>query len=210
MFANYFTRNRCVKHVAVSSFIILVMLLVVPFDKVQASIIYTADLSGPAESPPNASPGTGFATVTYDSIAHTLNVDVSFSDLLGTTTAAHIHCCTLNPLSGTAGVATTTPTFPGFPLGVSSGTYNHLFDLTDTSSYNSSFVTANGGTATGAEAALAAGLADELAYFNIHTSAVPGGEIRGFLTAVPIPAAAWLFGTGLLGLIGIVRRKKAA
>ena len=27
---------------------------------------------------------------------------------------------------------------------------------------------------------------------------------------VPIPAAAWLFGTGLLGLIGVARRKKAA
>jgi hypothetical protein len=27
---------------------------------------------------------------------------------------------------------------------------------------------------------------------------------------VPIPAAAWLFGSGLLGLIGIARRKKAA
>ena len=30
------------------------------------------------------------------------------------------------------------------------------------------------------------------------------------LTTVPIPAAAWLFGSGLIGLIGIARRKKAA
>jgi hypothetical protein len=29
-------------------------------------------------------------------------------------------------------------------------------------------------------------------------------------TAVPIPAAAWLFGSGLLGLIGLVRHKKSA
>jgi hypothetical protein len=35
------------------------------------------------------------------------------------------------------------------------------------------------------------------------------GSITG-LTAVPVPAAAWLFGSGLLGLIGISRRKKAA
>jgi hypothetical protein len=28
--------------------------------------------------------------------------------------------------------------------------------------------------------------------------------------AVPLPAAAWLFGSGLLGMIGIARRKKAA
>lgn len=30
------------------------------------------------------------------------------------------------------------------------------------------------------------------------------------VTTVPVPAAAWLFGSGLLGLIGIARRKKAA
>ena len=29
------------------------------------------------------------------------------------------------------------------------------------------------------------------------------------VSAVPIPAAAWLFGSGLLGLIGIAKRKKA-
>ena len=30
------------------------------------------------------------------------------------------------------------------------------------------------------------------------------------VTAVPVPAAVWLFGSGLLGLIGVARRKKAA
>jgi len=30
------------------------------------------------------------------------------------------------------------------------------------------------------------------------------------ITAVPVPAAAWLFGSGVLGLVGIARRKKAA
>ena len=30
------------------------------------------------------------------------------------------------------------------------------------------------------------------------------------VSAVPIPAAVWLFGSGLLGLVGMVRRKKAA
>jgi hypothetical protein len=32
----------------------------------------------------------------------------------------------------------------------------------------------------------------------------------GSWSVVPIPAAAWLFGSGLLGLIGVARRKKAA
>ena len=31
----------------------------------------------------------------------------------------------------------------------------------------------------------------------------------GDVSAVPVPAAVWLFGSGLLGLIGVVRRKKA-
>ena len=30
------------------------------------------------------------------------------------------------------------------------------------------------------------------------------------VTAVPLPAALWLFGSGLLGLLGVARRKKTA
>ena len=32
----------------------------------------------------------------------------------------------------------------------------------------------------------------------------------GYATAVPVPAAVWLFGTGLIALIGVARRKQAA
>ena len=34
-------------------------------------------------------------------------------------------------------------------------------------------------------------------------------EGMAFVTAVPIPATAWLFGSGLIGLVGMARRKKA-
>src|SRR5947209_1697889 len=120
-------------------------------------ITYQVFLSGPNESPANASPGTGFATVVIDTAANLLSIDMSFSGLLGTTTASHIHCCTAAPESGTAIVATQTPTFTGFPLGVQAGTYSHTFDLSLASSYNGAFITASGGTVAAAEAALAAG-----------------------------------------------------
>ncbi len=89
------------------------------------TITYQAILSGPAESPPNASPGTGLGIITIDDVANTMRVQVTFADLVTTgtgTTASHIHCCTAAPGIGTAIVATQTPTFTGFPLGVRSGT----------------------------------------------------------------------------------------
>ena len=174
-----------------------------------APISYFAILDGPSEAPPNISPGTGFATVLIDLVAQTMEVDVTFSGLLGTTTASHIHCCTAVPDVGTAGVATTTPYFTGFPLGVTSGSYSHLFDMTLASSYNPAFVTAEGGVAN-AEAALAAGIASGNAYLNIHSTVVPGGEIRGFLEAsAPEPSTLLLAGAALASLALLRRRRQA-
>jgi hypothetical protein len=166
-------------------------------------ITYTAVL-GNFESPPTGSPGTGFARVTVDNILNTMLVDVTFSGLTSGNTAAHIHCCV--DQGGNAGVATTTPTFTGFPGGVTAGTYNHLFDLTLATSWNPAFVTANGGTTAGAEAALLAGLANKQTYLNIHTTNFGGGEIRGFLVEAPEPGTFLLAGAALAGFL--IRRRK--
>ena len=171
-----------------------------------APITFTGLLSGANENPATGSPGTGSAIVTYDSATHMLSVDVTFSGLGTGTIASHIHCCVLP--NGNATVATTVPTFPGFPLGVTSGSYVHTLDLTLGSSFNPAFVASNGGTDAAAEAALAAGLADGMAYLNIHTTEFPNGEIRGFLQAIPEPTSGMLVIVALAGF-WVMRRTRA-
>jgi hypothetical protein len=169
-----------------------------------AIINYYADLSGPNEFPANASPGSGTAFVQYDNTAHTLNVQAIFFGLTGTTTAAHIHSpipdINGNPL---AAVATQTPSFIGFPLGVTGGVFNNTYDLTQASSWRAGYITQFGGTPASAEAAFASQLAAGLAYFNIHTTTFQGGEIRGFL--IPEPCAIAVALTGVAGLV-VIRR----
>lgn len=174
-----------------------------------APIEFTASLSGAAESPANDSLGTGTADVWYDSVAHSLQVSVTFSGLTGTTTASHIHAATALPGIGTAGVATQTPTFSGFPLGVNSGTYFNTLDLTLASSFNPAYVTANGGSVTNAEAALVTAMFAGESYLNIHSTYRPGGEIRGFLTAVPDSSATVaLLIFALVAMVGFSRYQR--
>ncbi len=172
------------------------------------TIHFHADLFGSAESPANISPGTGLADVYFDDVAQTMEVVVSFSGLLGTTTASHIHAATASPNTGTAGVATTTPTFTGFPSGVTSGAYDHIFDMTLASSFNPAYVTSHGGTTASASAALESALLANEAYLNIHSTAYTGGEIRGFLHAVPDAASTVLLLIVALAGIGCFGRLK--
>jgi hypothetical protein len=47
-------------------------------------------------------------------------------------------------------------------------------------------------------------------YFNVHSQAFPGGEIRGFLMAVPEPGSLALFGIGAACLLMLQRRRNGA
>jgi CHRD domain-containing protein/PEP-CTERM motif-containing protein len=169
-----------------------------------APVEFFATLTGANETPtPTGSPGTGLADVTIDSVAHTLHVHITFSGLVAGIIASHIHCCGLQTQS--LMVATTTPTFLNFPLGVTSGTYDNTLDTTLASSFNPAFIGV--GTVAGAEAALFAGIMAGQAYLNIHTTAFPGGEIRGPLLT-PEPGTLLLLSAGLTGLAHRLWRKR--
>jgi hypothetical protein len=170
---------------------------------------FDAVLSGTSEIPANASPGTGIAQVIVDDSLFTMSVSVTFSGLAGATTASHIHCCIASG-TGNVGVATQLPTFSGFPLGVTSGTYSNTFDMALASSYNPAFVTSHGGGLVSAFDALLAGLEAGESYFNIHTNVFPGGEIRGNLqiAAVPEPSTWAMMILGFVGVGAMAYRRR--
>ena len=153
--------------------------------------------------------GSGVASLLIDDLTDLMTLKVDFSGLSGTTTVSHIHGATAVAGVGTAGVMTTTPSFSGFPAGVSSGSYEQVFDLLAATTYRAGFITANGGT-TGARDAFVASLLNGKAYLNVHSSTYTGGEIRGFF-AQEVPGPLPLLGAGVaLGWSRRLRRRQAA
>ena len=170
--------------------------------------IFVGLLDGLQENPAVVTPGTGTGSAIYNPHTQELAVDVNFSGLVGTTTNSHIHCCATD-LSTNAGIAIHfVPN--GFPLGVTSGSFSHTYDLSLASSFDAAYLAASGGTADLARNrllnAMRVGVANaplpgdsSIAYFNIHTSFRGGGEIRGnIIPGIPEPSAILLALSGLL------------
>ncbi|HKV16905.1 MAG TPA: CHRD domain-containing protein [Reyranella sp.] len=110
---------------------------------------YAAELKASSEVPPNDSKGTGSLDATYDTASKKLTYTATYSGLTGPATAAHFHGPAM--ASANAGVVVPVKDVHNSPM-------KGEATLTD---------------------AQAADLQAGKWYFNIHTAAHPGGEIRG-------------------------------
>jgi hypothetical protein len=118
------------------------------------TVHFTASLDGASETPPNTSAGKGAADLTLNTDSKTLTWTVTYSDLSGPATMAHLH----GPAAVGAAAGVQVPLTPPLdsPMkGAAALTDGQIGDL-------------RGG----------------LWYVNIHTSQHPGGEIRGQILQV--------------------------
>jgi hypothetical protein len=129
---------------------------------------FTATLVGTQEFPTNASTATGAATVDLNAAETSITVNVNFSGLTSNAIAGHIHAH--NPVA---------PAPPGTNANV-------RFGFTGVPAATSGTVPTQTFTVTAPEVLK---LRTGQWYVNIHSSSLPGGEIRGqVVTSVSYPA----------------------
>ena len=113
------------------------------------TVKYKATLAAASEVPPTDSKGTGALTASYDTATKKLTYEATYKDLTGPATAAHFH----GPADAKTNAGVVVPV-----TGATASPLKGEATLTD---------------------AQAADLASGKWYFNIHTAANKGGEIRG-------------------------------
>jgi LPXTG-motif cell wall-anchored protein len=119
---------------------------------------YGGPMSGAQENPPVATAATGQGTAVISADGSTITYLVTYSGLSGTANAAHIHTGAAGSNGGVI-----------LPLAIGPSPMTGILTAAD--------FTASGPVTTFAEAVAA--IKAGTTYFNIHTAANPGGEIRG-------------------------------
>jgi hypothetical protein len=119
-----------------------------------ATLHFTTTLKGSEEVPPHAVAGTGKVSASLDTATKKFSYKVTYSGLTGAATMAHFH--------GPAAAGANAPPVVPVPA--------------------SSLASPMVGTATLDDGQIADLKAGKW-YFNIHTAATPGGELRGQLPA---------------------------
>jgi CHRD domain len=135
-------------------FLVLAGALALATPSMAEMVNFKADLKAASEVPPNDSKGSGSVTATYDTASKKLTYKGSYSGLTGPATAAHFH----GPAEPGNNAAVQIPVF-------SDATAKSPFEgeATLTDAQGSDLMTGKW-------------------YFNIHTAANKGGEIRGQVT----------------------------
>ena len=181
---------------------------------------YSFHENGASESPAQSTNGVGDGTVIYDNVAHVGGLDYLFrlerkrdADTFPRTDD-HFRSAGAGPKSrhcrerrGYDRHRGRQSQPAGFSSDVTSGTYNATLDLTQQGTYNTTYFSNNGGTPASAEAAFISALQAGKVYENIHTTSVPGGEIRGFPALVPEPTTAAVAAIGTCMLRRRLRRQ---
>ena len=116
-------------------------------------VTYKATLTSAAEVPANDSKGSGTLTASYDTASKKLTYTATYKDLTGPAAAAHFH----GPADAKTNAGVVVPV-PAPASGAMASPLKGEATLTD---------------------AQAADLAAGKWYFNIHTAANKGGELRG-------------------------------
>jgi hypothetical protein len=186
---------------------VVVVILLLSTQLVSAATIFTATLTGDQEVPPVMTEASGVASLVLNDAQTRLeiNIEILGLDLDGLQTpsnpaddvvGAHIH----RGAFGTNG-----PVVFGFISPDSDLNGDLLIDPVAGTIFSGWDLNEGNGTTLSAE--IASLLNGDL-YFNVHTNTVRSGEIRGQINVVPIPGTLLLFGSGLLGFVGLRRKFK--
>ena len=167
-------------HIRKALYLASTLVLLAGVGSAQAAIVqFNVPLSGNTEFPgPGDTDGSGLAAISIDSATNTISWNITTNNITLPITGAHIH----QAVTGASG-----------PIVVNFNGQLSGAGLVDTD--------------------LASVLADTQGFYvNIHNDDFPAGAIRGQFcesipSPVPVPAAVWLFGSGLMGLVGVMRRR---